>query len=154
MRVLFLSPEDTLLLDLLAWLVIHPTIGYISSRLPISWFDPDKPFFLAHPWEKNGRIYQVFLRIRSWKGLVPRGGALYPDSFSLQRLPTVDLCYLNRWLRESCRAEFCHWLMILPGFLFFFWNSVFVSWIMVAYAVLNNVVPIAMQRFNRPASAA
>jgi glycosyl-4,4'-diaponeurosporenoate acyltransferase len=41
-------------------------------------------------------------------------------------------------------------MMILPGFLFFLWNEAVVGWIMVAYAVLNNLIPIIMQRYNRP----
>jgi len=40
--------------------------------------------------------------------------------------------------------------MILPGFLFFLWNSVEAGMWMVAYAFLNNLIPIVMQRYNRP----
>jgi len=40
--------------------------------------------------------------------------------------------------------------MIIPGFLFFLWNSEALAWVNVVYAFLNNLVPIIMQRFNRP----
>jgi hypothetical protein len=34
--------------------------------------------------------------------------------------------------------------------LFFLWNSIKGGWWMVAYAIANNLVPIILQRFNRP----
>jgi glycosyl-4,4'-diaponeurosporenoate acyltransferase len=150
MRVIFLSAEGTFVLDLLAWLFFHLGIGYFCSQLPITRFDPNRPLYLTYPWEKNGKIYEKLLRVRLWKEKVPEGGKLYPNTFSLKRLASLDLDYLERWLRESCRAEFCHWLLMLPGLLFFLWNDVMVGWLMVGYAVLNNILPIAMQRFNRP----
>ena len=101
-------------------------------------------------WEKGGEIYQRIFRVRAWKDHLPSGGSLYPNNFSIKTLRSMKVEYLERWLRESCRAEFCHWIMILPGFLFFLWNSVEMAWGMVFYAVLNNVFPIVLQRFNRP----
>jgi glycosyl-4,4'-diaponeurosporenoate acyltransferase len=40
--------------------------------------------------------------------------------------------------------------MIVPGFFFFLWNDVILGWLMVAYAFLNNLPFIIVQRFNRP----
>lgn len=68
----------------------------------------------------------------------------------MQNLESANLDYLKTWIKESCRAEICHWAMIVPGFLFFFWNSVQVAWWMVAYAFANNLIPIILQRYNRP----
>lgn len=149
-RMVWLPLQETILLDVFAWVCFHLGIGYWCSRLPLHWFDPAKRLYQTRPWEKNGEVYQHWLRVRSWKDLIPNGSALYPDTFSIKKLPSVDLAYLERWLVESCRAEFCHWVMILPGFLFFLWNSVELGWWMVVYAVLNNVVVIVLQRFNRP----
>ena len=150
MRVIYLSAESTFILDLLVWLFFHLGISYFCSQLPLALFDPAKPLYLTYPWEKNGKIYEKLLRVRLWKEKVPEGGKLYPNTFSLKRLASLDLDYLEHWLKESCRAEFCHWLLMLPGLLFFLWNDVLVGWLMVLYAVVNNVFPIAMQRFNRP----
>ena len=95
-------------------------------------------------------IYEKLFKVRSWKHLIPNGSALYKGSFSIKNLPENSPVYLRRWLKESVRSEICHYLMIVPGFFFFLWNSVTVSWIMVGYAFLNNLVPIVLQRFNRP----
>jgi len=150
MRILFLSNIATAIMDVVAWICFHISIGYWSSRLPLNFFDPQKSLFLTQKWEQSGEIYQKLFHVRDWKKFIPNGSALYPNTFKLKNLPSLNLEYLERWLRESCRAEFCHWVMILPGFLFFLWNNVEVGWWMVAYAVANNLVPIVMQRFNRP----
>jgi glycosyl-4,4'-diaponeurosporenoate acyltransferase len=150
MQIIFLDPLQTIISDVLAWLVIHLSLGFLSSRIPTSWLNPDHPFFQTFSWEKGGEIYQKIFRVRSWKGFIPNGSGLYPGAFSIKNLSSMDLVYLERWLKESVRAEICHWAMMLPGFLFFLWNNVAVGWGMVAYAFLNNIIPIISQRFNRP----
>lgn len=150
MQIFFLDPLETFLLDLIAWLIFHLGIGYSSSKIPLRWLNPNHPFFQTFSWEKNGRIYQQLFRVRVWKRFIPNGSRLYRGAFSIKNLPTHDPAYLERWLKESVRAEICHWAMIVPGFLFFLWNTVTVGWLMVAYAFLNNLVPIVTQRFNRP----
>ena len=80
----------------------------------------------------------------------PQWFELYRGAFSIQNLPTHDPAYLEWWLKESVRAEICHWTMIIPCFLFFLWNNIAIGWGMVAYALLNNSVPIILQRYNRP----
>lgn len=142
--------QDNLILDAFAWLLIHLSIGFWCSRIPASWFDPNSRFYRSYRWERGGKIYQRFFRVRAWKEFMPNGGSLYGSHFSIKTLPSHSMEYVERWLRESCRSELCHWLMILPGFLFFLWNSVHLAWAMVAYAVLNNIFPIVLQRFNRP----
>jgi glycosyl-4,4'-diaponeurosporenoate acyltransferase len=58
--------------------------------------------------------------------------------------------YLETWVAETCRAELCHWVAMLPSVLFFLWNPPWLGLIMVAYAVGFNAVPIVTQRHNRP----
>lgn len=150
MQIIYLDPVQTIIFDVLAWLVIHLALGYLCSKIPTNWLNPDYPFFQTFAWEKDGEIYQQFFHVRSWKRFIPNGSRIYRGAFSIKNLPTMDLEYLERWLKESIRAEICHWAMIIPGFGFFLWNSVSVGWGMVTYAFLNNIIPIIMQRFNRP----
>lgn len=150
MQVIYLSIQDTIIIDILAWLFIHLGIGYWTSQLSIDRFDPDAPVYKTFAWEKSGEIYDKLFKVRSWKKYIPCGSKLYPDTFSLQNLVSADFEYLTLWLKESCRAEFCHWMMMVPGFFFFLWNSVSGGWFMVFYAVSNNLIPIILQRFNRP----
>jgi glycosyl-4,4'-diaponeurosporenoate acyltransferase len=150
MQILFFDTVETILIDIIAWIFFHLTIGYWSSKIPLKWLNPDHWFIRTFAWEKEGMIYQKIFRVRSWKRFIPNGSRLYRGAFSIKNLPTSDPAYLERWLKESVRSEVCHWIMVIPGFLFFLWNTVIVGWIMVAYAFLNNLVPIIMQRYNRP----
>lgn len=150
MQIINLDPADTFFMDIIAWILIHLSLGYISARIPISHFDPGKRLYRTFSWEKGGKIYDSVFHVRSWKKFIPGLGKITSNKFSLQKLASSDLDYLKTWLKESCRAEWCHWVMMLPGFFFFLWNSVEVGWWMVAYAVANNSIPIILQRYNRP----
>jgi len=150
MRIIFLPTFDTAILDIIIWVCFHLSIGYSCSRIPISFFDPRASLYQTKAWEKGGEIYDRIFHVKAWKKWIPSGAKVYTGAFEIKNLPSFSLDYVDTWLKESCRAEFCHWMMILPGFLFFFWNSVDGAWWMVAYAVANNIVPIIMQRYNRP----
>ncbi len=150
MRILFLEPLETFILDMICWVIIQLGIGYLSLKFPEKWLDPGRRFFQSFAWEKGGKIYQQLFRVRSWKHLIPDGSKTYRGAFSIKKLPTSELTYLLRWLKESIRSELCHWFMILPAPFFFLWNSIKGGWLMVFYAFFNNLVPIILQRFNRP----
>lgn len=150
MQILFFNTPVTLIIDVLAWLVLHLSIGFLSSKIPLSWLKPEKRLFQTFAWEKDGRIYDTLFHVRAWKKLIPNGSALYKGAFSIKNLASNDIAYLQRWLKESVRSEICHYLMIIPGFFFFLWNNVGLGFLMLAYAFLNNLVPIVLQRYNRP----
>jgi glycosyl-4,4'-diaponeurosporenoate acyltransferase len=150
MRILFLPTFDTAILDIIIWVCFHLSIGYSCSRIPVSFFDPRARLYQTKAWEKGGEIYDRIFHVKAWKKWIPSGAKVYTGAFEIKNLPSFSLDYVDTWLKESCRAEFCHWMMILPGFLFFLWNGAEGAWWMVAYAVANNLVPIIMQRYNRP----
>jgi glycosyl-4,4'-diaponeurosporenoate acyltransferase len=150
MQILFLKPLKTLIVDIFSWVVLHFSIGYLSTKIPYNWLNPNLRFFQSYSWEKDGKIYERLFHVRSWKHLIPDGSKMYQGAFSIKHLPTDDVAYLTHWLKESIRSEICHWMMIFPGFFFFLWNDIMGGWLMVAYAFLNNLVPIILQRFNRP----
>ncbi len=150
MRVIYLTAWPTILLDVFLWVGFHLSIGFTCARVSLKRLDPGKPLFQTFDWERGGRIYQKVFRVRSWKRLLPNGSGLYKEGYSIRRLSRTDFTTLQRWLKETVRSETCHWVMILPGFLFFFWNTPLVGWLMVAYAFLNNLPVIVVQRFNRP----
>jgi glycosyl-4,4'-diaponeurosporenoate acyltransferase len=150
MRILFLSTGETIVLDIIAWLIFHLSIGYVTSQIPIDRFDPNKKWYQTRPWEKDGQIYQKIFRVKDWKRYIPSGAALYKNAYEIRRITTFTVQNVSTWLKESCRSEFCHFAMIIPGIFFFLWNSVTGGWIMMIYAIVNNLVPIVMQRYNRP----
>lgn len=150
MRIIYWDPTITIIADILIWVVFHLSIGYWCSQLPIDRFDYNQWSYQTFKWEQDGEIYQKLFRVKDWKHFIPSGAALYKGAYQISHVNEFTVEGVKIWLKESCRSEFCHRIMILPGFLFFLWNEVTVGWIMVAYAVLNNLIPIMMQRYNRP----
>lgn len=149
MQVFFWSPLTTFFIDVILWIIIHFGIGYVCSTIPIQKINADQHFYQTHQWEKEGFIYQHLFKVRAWKKYIPQGSKLYRNSYSLQHINSFDIAYLERWLKESVRAEFCHWIMIIPGF-FFLWNTLTGSIAILIYAFLTNLIPIILQRYNRP----
>ena len=150
MQVIFLSDTKTILLDILSWIIFHLSIGFWSSTIRIERFNPSYWPFKLFDWENGGEIYNKIFKVKKWKKYIPSGAMLYKGAYEVKHLQEVTVESLKVWIRESCRSEFCHIIMIFPGFLFFLWNSADVGWWMVIYAISNNLIPIVMQRYNRP----
>jgi glycosyl-4,4'-diaponeurosporenoate acyltransferase len=95
-------------------------------------------------------VYEDVFRIRSWKGRLPDGADLLRwRSFRKRTLAERTPAYLERFSRETCRAELTHLLTMAWAPAFFLWNPVWVGWLMIAYALAENVPPILAQRYNR-----
>jgi glycosyl-4,4'-diaponeurosporenoate acyltransferase len=139
-----------ILLNSGAWLCIHLGVSYLSSRLPLSLFSGEGWLYRTRRWERDGRIYQSAFRIRAWKRLLPDGAAVFQEGFRKKRLASRTPEYMLVFLRETCRAEICHWLPFALVPLFFLWNPWYVALPMIPYAVATNMPCIFAQRFNRP----
>jgi glycosyl-4,4'-diaponeurosporenoate acyltransferase len=150
MRIVDLPTGWTIVLDCIAWAIIQPTVAYLSILMPARWFDPDGDLFQTQPWEQEGRIYDRWFRVRRWKDRIPSGGALFQRGFAMHQLEAREPHKLRQWIVETCRSEVCHWLAILPAFLFFLWNPPAVGWAMVLYALAFNLPLVIVQRYNRP----
>ncbi len=150
MRILHLSTFWTVILDILAWFVIHMAIVMVMVRIPRNRFDPDHCLYRLRPWEKEGRLYNKVFRIKRWKGLLPDGARWMKDrGFPKKQLAARKVEYLAAFAVETCRAELTHWTTMLMAPFFFLWNKPFVGWIMILYALSENVPLIMAQRYNR-----
>ena len=136
-------------LDIFVWLVIHLGVSYLCSLIPISYFENDIRWYRTRSWEKDGMFYQRPLRIKSWRKVIPDGGAMFKRGFPKKNLENKNTGYLKTFLYETKRAELTHLLAILPAPLFFLWNIWWVGLIMIAYALIANLPCIMLQRFNR-----
>ncbi len=150
MRIFYFTEVQTFLVDILAWVFFHLSIGFTFSKLSIRHFNPTRSWFQTKNWEKDGLIYQKLFKVKNWKKIIPSGAALYKNAYEVKHLTEVTIDNVRLWIQESCRSEVCHWLMMIPGGFFYLWNSVEVGRLMVFYAFANNIVPIIMQRYNRP----
>jgi glycosyl-4,4'-diaponeurosporenoate acyltransferase len=144
-----LPPLPTILIDIAAWFVIHMSVSYFMTHIPLSSFGRD--FWLCKPrkWENNGKIYQRIFVIKSWKKKLPDGAALFKEGFQKKTLRGLDSTYLDNFIRETRRAELTHWIVFLFSPVFLLWNLWWVGIVMIVYAIAVNLPCILSQRYNR-----
>lgn len=139
----------TILINILLWLSIHLTIAYLATILPSGLINIDSTVFREWNWEKGGRFYEKYFRIRLWKELLPDGSALFKKGFRKKRMVSASPEYINRFIIEVCRAEMAHWIVILCSPVFFIWNPLWAGIVMIFYAIAANMPCILAQRYNR-----
>lgn len=131
------------------WIGIHIGSGYLAHNMPLSWFDPEGPLYRSRRIERGGRLYRAF-GVHRWKDALPEAGAFFEGGFSKRSLTTAKAGYLERYLRETCRAEASHWISAALAVTFFLWNPWYIGAIMIGYGLATNLPFIMVQRYNRP----
>ena len=150
LRLIDLPTFWTVLLDIAAWFVIHMGVVAFMVSLPVDRFDPRSRFFRPRGWEQQGRLYERLFRIRAWKDMLPDGADILRwRSFRKKHFENTTMDYLERFARETCRAEATHFATMVWAPFFFLWNPVWVGWLMIVYAVGENLPLILAQRYNR-----
>lgn len=150
MRILYLPTFWNIIIDCIAWFIIHIGVARLAVTIPVESFDPANWLYRNRNWELKGKFYSRYVAIRTWKHLLPDGSSFLGDKgFPKKRLGNKDDEYLGLFLHETCRAEMTHWIILLFGPLFFLWNPTWVGFIMVGYAVVENIPLIMAQRYNR-----
>lgn len=150
MRIITLPSLWTVIIDFIAWGIIHSVIGYLALWFPPHVLDHRRWLFRTRPWELEGELYDKLFRVRSWKSKLPSGGKLVGSDFSMDRIESRQHEHLKRWVLETCRSELCHLISIFPSLLFFLWNPPEAGFCMILYALLFNVPLMIVQRHNRP----
>ena len=150
MRIIYLPIFYTVLLDIVAWFIIHMGVSLFALKLPDSYFLEDSWLYRARGWENGGKFWDKYFKVKSWKGSLPDGSLILGKGFAKKKLARVDSQYLQQFAMESRRAELTHYLVMLPALLFFLWNSVGIALLMIPYALIANVPCIIAQRYNRP----
>jgi glycosyl-4,4'-diaponeurosporenoate acyltransferase len=125
------------------------SFAYFITIIPSSYINIKSWIYKNRHWEQNGGIYEKYFKIKSWKGLLPDGSALFKKGFRKKTMVSKDKEYLKLFVLETCRAELVHWLVILFSPVFFIWNPCWAGLIMIIYAFLANLPCIIAQRYNR-----
>ncbi len=131
------------------WLAMHLLVAWAGTRLPADCFNERRFPFRSRKWESGGRLYESVFRIRVWKDLLPDGAAWFRGGFPKAVLRSRKRAYLARFVKETCRGEAVHWMVMAASPLFFIWNPPGVGAIMIAYGVMVNLPCILIQRYNR-----
>lgn len=130
------------------WILIHFGAGYLAHHLPGGVLAALPLVNRSYRWEVSGRLY-TWLGIRTWKDHLPEAGDFYAGGFSKRNLRSRDPVYLQRFVLETSRAEFSHWLTWGMALTFFVWNPWQVGVVMLIYGAIVNLPCILIQRYNR-----
>jgi glycosyl-4,4'-diaponeurosporenoate acyltransferase len=150
MRLIHLPTFWTVVVDFVAWLIIHIVVAVVLVRIPAEGFNPDGWLFRGRGWERGGEIYPRFFKIRKWKAHLPDAAPVLKEwGFPKKRLAEKSDAYFISFMRETCRAETTHWIIALFAPLFFLWNPLPVGFFMILYALAENIPLIMTQRYNR-----
>lgn len=149
MRLWNFSPLITVFLDIIVWLCLHILIAYGATLLPIKCFHENQWIYHLRFLERSGNVYKRLFAVKQWKKYLPDGGGWFKNGFSKKKLASRGKTYLDRFVKETCRGELTHWIVILLSPIFFLWNFTFVGFIMIGYALLSNFPCIIVQRYNR-----
>ncbi len=148
---IFYIPDWLMILSyIIGWPILQIIMAYIGNHWPEHFFESDRFPFRTFAFEKNGEIYDKIFRIRKWKPFLPDGAKAHKKGFLKKHLKSLEDEYIEAFIKETCRAEWIHFLEILPFWIFGLWSPGFVVWIMFFYAIMVNVPCMIAQRFNRP----
>ncbi len=135
-------------LNVVAWGTWSALAGYLAHRRPVSAFARDTRLY--RPWRHETReLYERRLRIKRWKDRLPEAGALFTGGFSKRSVGAKDRATLERFVIETRRAEWAHWLIMAAAPVFLIWNPWWVEPIIVVYALAANLPCLLVQRYNR-----
>jgi glycosyl-4,4'-diaponeurosporenoate acyltransferase len=150
MRIIQLPTFWTVLIDFIVWFFIHIGVSRLMVTIPLDRFSPENWIYRIRRWELKGIFYSRHVAIRKWKHLLPDGSPFLGEKgFSKKHLGEKNREYLDLFLHETCRAELTHWIIMLFGPFFFLWNPLWVGFLMIAYAIIENLPLIMAQRYNR-----
>ena len=143
-----LSPVAGVTLNIMAWLCWSLAVGYFGHRRPLQSFAADRWWSRLRSFERGGDWYARRVRIKDWKDRLPELGALFEGGFA-KRMVRRDRDHLERFVIETRRAEWVHWIAPLLWPVFAIWNPPWAVAVMVVYATIVNLPCLLVQRYNR-----
>jgi glycosyl-4,4'-diaponeurosporenoate acyltransferase len=144
-----LSNATAVLIDCIVWAALSTVVGLVTHRADDVRFVREGWLLRIRPWERDGRVYEERLHIKRWKNHLPEAGHLFEGGFDKKHLRRADPLYLERFVIETRRAEWTHWVLLAAGPLFVLWNPWGIAVAMVIYAVVANGPCVIIQRYNR-----
>lgn len=142
-------PDDVAIaVNVAVWLCWSTAVGYVGHRRPVRAFAAERPWSKLRRFERGGRWYSRTLRVDAWKDWLPEFGALFPGGFAKRRA-SRDRRHLERFVAETRRAEWVHWMAFMAWPVFGLWNPPWAVAVMLGYATAANLPCLVVQRYNR-----
>ncbi len=113
-------------------------------------WNPEAFPFRGYKWEKEGMIYDKYLRIRRWKDRVPDVSKWVPNVVPKKTLVKPTLDQLDSMIQETCVAEKMHIILCFLSIpVLFIMEGVF-GIVLFMFTVIFGNIPFALiQRYNR-----
>ncbi len=150
MQIFFISNEWILILSIILWFIFQVSAAIVSRKIPNNWYASNSFLFKERNWENRGEFYSDVFKVKKWKKFLPDGAAVTKDGYRKRNLTNYSQENLEIFLIESRRAEFTHYLAILPFWVFGLFAPIKIIGYMFIYALFINMPCIIVQRFNRP----
>ncbi len=133
----------------LVWAALHSLTGLVAHRVDVRRLDHDGRLLRPRHFEVGGRWYRRWLHIHRWKDALPEAGDLFTGGVSKRHVVDLDDAGLERFVRETRRAELGHWWAMACGPVFVLWTPRRAWAPLIGYGVAVNAPFIAIQRYNR-----
>lgn len=133
----------------LVWLAIGLVTGSIGHRIPARLLGHDTWLTRPRAFERQGRFYSARLGIQGWKDRLPEAGGLFRGGFSKRHIRNRSTANLVRFVTETRRAEYVHWMNIIAGALFLLFLPAWAGFAMVVFALMVHLPFVCIQRYNR-----
>ena len=146
--IISLTPLVGTVLNIICICFIHLFGSWICLKIPRGWFKINDWLFRNYWWEEKGKFYRL-IKVKKWKEFLPDGAKLFKAGFQKKRLQEMKEDYYHEFLLETKRAEFTHFVTLIPLFFFFIWNPIEAYLLIILYGLIANGPCIIVQRYNR-----
>ena len=143
-----LSDGWAVALSSVVWALSSVAVGLVANRWPQERLARTGPLTRVRAWERDGAWWNRHLRVRRWRDAIPEAGSMF-GGYSKRHLRSRASADLERFARETVRAERVHWLLLGSTLLHLVWCRPAIFAGMAAFGVVANVPFIVVQRANR-----
>mgnify|MGYP001812054191 CR=1 FL=1 len=133
--------------SVLAWAAIGLSTGWFMHRVDVARLSHDRGIGHLRPWETRS-FYRDRLKISRWKDRLPEAGGFFEGGFVKRQIDDRSESHLSRWLAETRRAEYTHWLNIAAAPLFLVVFPLPLAAVHLCFALAVHLPFVAVQRYN------
>ena len=102
------------------WAIIQVWPSLMCFKLPERLLDEDHWLYRTKNWERDGRIYEKFFKVRKWKHRIPDAGSFFKFGFPKKTLKSSSKKYLKIFIgNEQSRMDAPDGHSSRTNFLFF-----------------------------------
>ncbi len=145
-----ISHVKIIIMNFVLLIVWHIVILVLSRMIRDSYFSPKKSMYIERKWEDRGRFYINILKIKKWKDKLPQ--YVPKNGFSkrnLEKISKLNKKYIDKFIAETCRAEWNHFMCCMYWVVAVFVNSGFYVFLFSCISIVINLPFLFIQRFNR-----